>query len=401
MSERRTSNWLTSFVEYASHGEAPTKTLFWTGVSTIAGALRRKVWIEQNFYQWTPCFYIILTAPSGIISKTTTANIGINLLREVPGIKFGPDIVTWQALVECFANSTDSFFETDTGLYHTQSAITLCSDELGNLVNTDDQGMVNVLIHLWDGKQGAFQKVTKGSGEDNIVNPWINILACTTPAWIKKNFDESMIGGGFSSRCIFVYADKKRQYVAYPARRMPKNINEQKADLIHDLEIIASMVGEYRMTDEAMDWGEEWYKTLKDANKTLNADQFGGYFSRKQAHVHKLAMVLAAAQSSELILDLPTLQLAKDFVDALEKEMGQVFATIGQTQVGRGISELSRIVTVKRKITKSNLYRELSNTMGAREFEAALHSAQLAGHIKLESSMNTVYIVACNESKGE
>jgi hypothetical protein len=78
--------------------------------------------------------------------------------------------------------------------------------------------MVDLLVSLWDGKQGAFEKKTKGSGSDSVENPWINLIACTTPAWIAGNFPEYMIGGGFTSRCIFVYAEKKAKLVAYPSK---------------------------------------------------------------------------------------------------------------------------------------------------------------------------------------
>ena len=59
-------------MEYTAPLESPDRMHFWTGVSTIAGALRRKVWIDQRYFQWTPNFYIVLAAPAGIIAKSST-----------------------------------------------------------------------------------------------------------------------------------------------------------------------------------------------------------------------------------------------------------------------------------------------------------------------------------------
>lgn len=219
---RNYADWLTAFMDYASYGEAPRHLYFWTGVSAIAGALRRKVWIDQAYFKWFPNFYIILVAPPGIVSKSTTAGIGMSLLRKVPGIKFGPDVVTWPALVSAFADATEGFEYG--GAIHTMSALTLESSEFGNLLNPQDKDMVDLLVALWDGKPGTFEKKTKHSGNDTIENPWINLIACTTPSWIAGNFPEYMIGGGFTSRCIFVYADQKAKYVAYPGLRVPKNL---------------------------------------------------------------------------------------------------------------------------------------------------------------------------------
>ena len=104
---RNFRDWLEAFCDYAQYGEAPRRMYFWVGVSAVAGALRRKVWIDQAYFRWHPNFYIILVAPPGIVSKSTTASIAMRLLRRVPRIKFGPDVVTWQALVGAFAEATE------------------------------------------------------------------------------------------------------------------------------------------------------------------------------------------------------------------------------------------------------------------------------------------------------
>ena len=73
--------------------------------------------------------YIIFVAPAGIVSKSTTANIGMDLLRQVEGIKFGPDAVTWQALVNELQEAKELFLLADGGeTYHIMSALTcVCS----------------------------------------------------------------------------------------------------------------------------------------------------------------------------------------------------------------------------------------------------------------------------------
>lgn len=380
---RSNSNWIKAFIEYSSYGEAPLKTLFWTGVSTVAGALRRKVWIDQKYFQWTPCFYIILVAPPGVISKSTTANIGINLLREVPGINFGPDAITWQALVQHLGTLGESFHIASTDTYHPMSAITICSDELGNFLDPLDNGMMNSLIALWDGKQGGFSKMTKTNGNDSIDNPWINLIGCTTPSWIKDNFPESMIGGGFTSRCIFVFAEKKRQLIAYPSLVVPEDFEAIRNGLISDLEQISTMAGEYRLTPEAFQWGTAWYEDLWTHRPAhLEDERFGGYVARKQTHIHKLAMILAAAKSSELWIDKETLIDAANFVTALEHDMPRVFNAIGMTDTTRGMSELVRIVLAKREIPQTDLYRLLFSKMSAKEFQEALSSAIAAGFVQ-------------------
>jgi hypothetical protein len=304
---------------------------FWTGVSVLAGALRRRVWLDMAYFRWHPNFYIILVAPPGIVSKSTTAGIGMQLLKKVPDIKFGPDVVTWQALVTSFAESTMTFQYQ--GNYHEMSAITIESSEFGNLLNPQDKEMVDLLVSLWDGKQGSFEKRTKGSGTDIVVNPWINLIACTTPSWIAGNFPEYMIGGGFTSRCVFVYAEKKAKYVAYPGMHVPADLAFTAQKLVEDLGEISNMSGEYILTPEAYVWGEAWYKKHYLAkNLELDDDRFGGYLARKQTHIHKLAMILAAAESDRLIITPEYLSIAAQMVSDLEPDMQFVFSKIGKTE---------------------------------------------------------------------
>ena len=326
MRTRNFPNWLSAFLEYASHTEAPKIMHTWAGVSAIAGALRRKVWIDQYYYRWTPNFFVILVAPPGVVSKSTTADVAMSLLRDVPGIKFGPDVVTWQSLVTSFAAACESF-EYD-GDWHPMSAMTLVSSELGNLVNMADKEMVNLFIDLWDGRK-KLEKQTKMSGSDVIEAPWINLIGCTTPHWIADNMPASTVGGGFTSRCIFIYVEAKEKFIAYPADHIPKGIESLRERLVQDLEHISlALCGEYRLTPDAKAWGEEWYQSLWTGGK----DEGTGYKARKQTHTHKLAMVLAAAQRDELVITKEDLMLADVLLTDVEKDMQKVFSRIGRTE---------------------------------------------------------------------
>ena len=376
MTKRNYADWLTAFVEYASYGEAPLKMIFWTGVSTIAGALRRRVWIDQKYWQWLPNFYIVFVAPPGIVSKTTTANIGISLLRGLPegSINFGPDSVTWQALITSLSKSCESVPDPrDPGVFYPMSAVTFCSDELGNLLKPSDQDLVAALITLWDGKQGAFKKETKTSGSDKIENPWVNIIGCTTPAWISGNFPEYMIGGGFTSRCVFVYADKKRQLVSLVDEVVPADFDETKKKLIHDLEMISLMFGEYSISPSARLWTKIWYKKhWENPIPGLVGDQFSGYIARKQTHMFKLSMVLAASESNSLVIDQSHLERAEAMLTAIESDMPRVFSRIGQNDITRGSTEILFLVENKPGISQPELYKALFRTLSYKDFTDAL-----------------------------
>lgn len=392
---RHFPDWLSAYIDYASFGEAPRHMIFWTGVSTIAGVLQRKVWIDQVYFQWYPNFYIVMVAPPGIVSKSSTVSIGMSLLRNVQGVKFGPDIVTWPALIEAFEEVTEGF--NYNGAYHAQSAMTLESSEFGNLLNPQDREMVDLYVSLWDGKQGSMKKRTKSSGSNEIENPWINLIACTTPSWIAGNFPEYMIGGGFTSRCVFVYAEEKAKYVSYLKRVVPADLGEKKQKLIEDLsDMYENLRGEYHLTDEAFEWGDKWYKDhYKNRPVNLDDDRFGGYIARKQTHIHKLAMILAASGGNDMVITPDHLETANTMVTDLEPDMTRVFSKIGKSDSSFYADRLVQFLHRNGPTPYAEAYRFVhTHFPSVRDFEDVMAGLIKAKFIRIDARENGTFVEA-------
>jgi len=254
MSARNFSNWLRAYVAFTADSESPDDFHFWTGVATVAGALRRRVWIDMRKFQWTPNFYIILVGPPGVAAKSTSIQSGVRLLKQVPGIHFGPQSITWQKLADSLAASVEHMkliLPDGTETFHPMSCLTIPVSELGTFLKIDDTALVDVLVDLWDGQQVDWGHATKTSGSTDIQNPWLNIIGCTTPSWLKANFPEHLIGGGLTSRIIFVFGEKKRKLVAYPDEVMlAADYFEMQNKLVMDLIRISSMQGEMTITPD-------------------------------------------------------------------------------------------------------------------------------------------------------
>lgn len=389
------ADWINAYLDYAKNSEAPRHMHFWVAVSAVAGALRRQVWIDQAYFRWYPNFYICLVAPPGIVSKSTTCDVGMRLLRQVPDIKFGPDIVTWPALVEAFAGATMAFEYQ--GAYHPMSAMTLESSEFGNLLDPQDKQMVDLMVSLWDGKQGAFKKETKHSGKDTVENPWINMIACTTPAWIAQNFPEYMIGGGFTSRTIFVYAEQKARMIAYPSRVVDRgDLEAQAAALVSDLTRISELKGEFTLTADAFEWGEQWYtQHYASKHSHLDRDRFGGYLARKQTHIHKLAMVLSAATGDSMTITAEHLAIAHTMVTDLEPDMAKVFAKIGKTDTAIYAERLLAYVASRPtgECSLMEAYKYIHQYFPSmRDFEDVLSGLIRAGYLRSKTQAGQMWL---------
>jgi hypothetical protein len=273
--------------------------------------------------------------------------------------------------------------------------MTISSSEFGNLLNPHDKDMVDMLVNLWDGK--SFEKKTKMSGDDSVINPWINIIACTTPEWIAGCFPEYMIGGGFTSRCVFVYAEKKEKFIAYPAEHTPPNLSAMADRLVHDLEWISTKIcGEYRLSPDALEWGTAWYEQhYKVDSLKLDSSRYGGYVARKQTHIHKLAMILAASQRDELVILPEDLAIAHEMVTTLEAEMPKVFDKIGAKGEAVHMDRMARHIAIQGAVTYSEVYRAFGRQFPkAGDMEEIIASICRAGLARIEQRDGTPWLVA-------
>jgi len=388
---RACSDWLKSYMQYTSISEAPDAFHFWVGMSTIVGALQRKVWLPMGHFSWTPNLYVILVAPPGIVSKTTTMDLGMDLLREVPGTHFGPDVVTWQQFISAMANAKSAVMVGPELFLH--CSMTIDSGELGTFLDPTDKRMIDVMVALWDARSKPFKKETKTQGSDAIVNPWLNMIACTTPDWISDNFNKYFIGGGFVSRTIFVYAEEKRNLIAYPFLQVkPETHDKLRQDLISDLKAMHEMAGPFTLEPEAVEWGIEWYAKHYEGIKGKGTSTT--FDARKQTHLHKIATALSASRRDTMVITLDDLMAAERLVSAVEIDMHNVLSRIGQTEQTRATSALIKIVRLRKKIPKQQLFQLVFREMSFGDFENALRSAVEAGEIKAVVEGTRVVLMA-------
>lgn len=375
---RHFHHWLKAYCAFTASSEAPLDFHFWTGVSTLAGALRRRVWKDELLFKWTPNFYIIFVGPPGIVTKSTSLSLGYDLLKEVPGVHFGPDSMTWQGLGKRFTTATEYVrYPTAANPNNVilMSPLTCSVSELGTFLKPDDRSMISFLTDVWDGKERPFDHGIKMEGGDlKLENAWLNVIGATTPDWMRDNFPVSMLSQGIGSRIVFVYGETKRHLTAYPSRKplAQTHFSFQKK-LIEDLTHIATLVGPYELTDEAYKWGEAWYdKHHSSRDVHLASGRYAGYLGRKQTHMHKLAMVLAAAQRDDLLIEKSDLEEAETILVSAEHSMIKVFESVGVVDEAKHVAEIVAFVRAYKWLSSKDLYRLCYNIMSEKDFHQAL-----------------------------
>lgn len=395
------SDWLSDFVAHTSYGEAPPKVMLWVGIATIAGALRRKVYIDEDIFQWSPNFYLLIVAKPGVVKKSTSIGLGLRLLKKVEGIDFGPQMVTWQQMVTHMADAREEITMPD-GKPFEMSCCTIGLSEFGSFFKKDDDDMITQLTDMWDGKIETVVKETKTNGNDYIVNPWLNIMACCTPDWITKNFSGSLIGEGFGSRPIYLYAETPTRFVTSPRRNMmqqemsPDIMAMEEDRLVEGLREFAALAGEFHKTEEAFEWEEIWYPKYMEALLQRGSAE-ASIGVRRQTHLNKVAMVLSVSRGKFPRIDVQEMIDADMLLTELEEDTKKVFGYVGQSVITAAARDIVGLVAKTGKISRRKLYRDyFFRTMKSTDFDEAIRSAKASGMILEGGAMDnpTLEIIA-------
>lgn len=368
---RQHPDWITAYLDaVVSRSEAPEHFHFWIASWIIGGALRRRVFIEMEAFQWYPNQYIILVGPPGTVKKSSTINIGARLLRAVPHIKFGSDIATWEGFMEELEEADDDFstgnptpghrFSFNDTIKRTK-ALNFAISEWGTFFDPDNRQEVNVLTECYDGKSNIpLHKKTKTQGENTITNPFVNMLAGTTPDWLADNFKGRLGGWGFSSRCIFLHAFKPERYIAYLDEEWRGQFRTAMDNFLSDLIEISQLQGQVTISPEARDYGRDWYEKHMQRKAELDSHPhhdpwLSYYLARKFDHAHKLAITLCASRrDSNLTITMADLMVACVRCDEVELELSNIFGDQRTRQQSR-ISKLNADVwrAIERMITQN------------------------------------------------
>ena len=191
-----------------------------------------------------------------------------------------------------------------------------------------------MLTDLYDGKTDIpITKYTKTQGTNFISNPFVNMVAGTTPLWLRDNFKSNFAGWGLSSRCVFMHCLEPERRIAFPDEVWKGMYKSSMRPFLDDLVAISQLQGPCTLTADARDYGRAWYDshvTRKcQIDEDPNHDEWLSYFlARKWDHVLKLAIILSVSRGDSLVVDCSTLQEATQRCDEVEVEMGRVFGGV-------------------------------------------------------------------------
>lgn len=382
--KRKCENWLTTFGQWTlPRSEAPETFIFWTGLFTLASVVRRHVQIPKTMFgSWSasPNLYVMFIAPPGAARKSTTANYTEDLLDFVPDITKAPELITKESLLSCIVKSPDN-------------SMAITAPEFGEFIAKSGPDMYGFLTNIYDGKKNISAS-TLSRGLEFAEKPCVNLLGATTPIWLADNMPESVIGGGFASRVIFVFEETVRRRKLYYEDLDHAALDKLHKDLVDDLIHISNEVaGDFEITPEAKEYMEDWY--IKNADMTSVSEyKMHGYYERRPAHIHKIAMLLHIAYSDELKLNIEDIQNSIQLLKQIEKKLPKTFQSVGKNTYAVDARRIAEFVLEKKKVSQGELFSQFFHVATPNMLQEFISALVLMGEIKMLVQDNITYYTA-------
>ncbi len=337
-------NWLDAYVDYTEDSEPSRLYRKWVGISTIAAVLKRKTWLSL----WTkiyPNFYIVLVGPSGA-RKGTAMNQAAPMLQTL-NINMAAEALTREALIREMSKATDSYITDANETYH-HCSLTVFAEELAVFLGQNNIQLLSDLTDWFDCKS-VWTYRTKNMGTDVIEGVWLNLLGAITPGILRNSLPQDAIGGGLTSRIIFIYA---------PGLEKPVPLSEldpdRQVDLIKDLEEIGLIAGEFKLEENFIDYYSEWY--IKNTmNPPFKIEHFEGYNQRKALHTLKLSMITSVAKSNRMVITIEDFKEANRLMTEAERLMPNVFEGYGRRENADLIPQLMNAIMGNKVISRREL----------------------------------------------
>jgi len=332
-------DWIDSYLEYVENTEPPKLFNKWVAISTVAAALQRKVYArfgtDLYFY---PNMYIVLVGPSAT-QKSTSMKPARRLLQDI-GVPITAEVITREALIRRFAKTESADISPESVVVINHSSLTVHSSELTVFLGFNNPQFLRDLCDFYD-CPNQWQYETKTQGVDKLSNMYFNLVGASTAESLQQALSADAIGGGLTSRMIFIYAEQKDKVV--PFHEITEEEKEMEKALLGDLRSIHRMMGGVQVSPEFRELYTGWSLETEE-NPPFLDERFHGYNGRRRNHLVKLAVISSASRGGSLILSAKDFERSLNWLVDAERDMQRALAGVGRSELAFLIAKVRMII---------------------------------------------------------
>lgn len=248
------------FMDYTDGVPTPDQFRRWSGISLIAGALERRVWIGTGRGVSYASLYVLLVAMPGVGKKVIEVVEELWQSLNEPGtsrqaLRLAPHNVTKASFIDALVKAKQVRVP-PIGQAMTYHALNIASEEFSVLMPNYDNEFINTFNKLWNNPANYFETRRTGTAKEVAVDaPMINLLAGYQPALMATTFPEEAWTSGWSRRLIMVYAGEP---VFKDLFYTPPQLDQQRLEILRRLGQITQLFGEFKFNQEGYDYIKKW-----------------------------------------------------------------------------------------------------------------------------------------------
>ena len=406
-------DYIEACVEATNKSPIPKLFRTWAALSSVSGALGRRVWMPMANYDIRSNIFVVLVAGPGrnksvslilpfskVFRKLTTPvgttpdhehfNSGLTEygLKEFPLYLIQDRITPEKLAVDMSKASRFDMRLSTIGDEFYDGSLTLVTSELGTFLSRHERYLQMFLTDMWDSKEEYSHK-TKTAGEHIIKGPCLNWIACATPEQFVDNLPEDARSQGLLSRIIPVF---------YDGEKIPQSLLQDRVEdstihnLRNDLSEIAKMYGPMRFDDRAFD---KINQDIESGLKPIPTDaNLAEYTQRRVSHFIKVALAVSASSSKDKVITWDQWQRTKDLMFEVEENMPKALAGFGMARAGKLAQDMAvwtketMLNTERNFVSLRHFKRELlRRTLAPGESEQTVKAMEEAGYIQVKDGL--------------
>jgi len=383
-------SFLRDYVKLSEDTEIPDMFALWCGLCGVSCTLGRRVWLDMGTYTIFPNLFVVLVAGSGRCRKSTAVSQVEGLLRK---LNPKPNLIAQRITPEGLIDALQVVHTTDKKQFLKKTSEGfIVVDELSTFLNrkTYESGLASLLIPLYDCK-ASFEYRTKGRGTEAIRDSCLGLLGASTVDWIRSAIPIDAIGGGLTSRIIFVYVQHPPPPVAITGYSdLKKQIKEK---LQRFLEEMSTVSGEMQMEPDAWEYYKTSYDTYYKTSPFFEQHTLSGYASRRHVHMLKLGILFSASEGNSRLILKRHLAGAEELLRQSELHMSRVLALISSTDKGALTEIIFEKIVAREGMDRTTLMRAMSHRLDSNELSGVIETLIHSGRIQARHENGKLWYV--------
>lgn len=276
--------------------------------------MEQKVWLKTSSMLYPNMYVFLIGHPA--TGKTRTIRKARSYLLQLHEPYVAPTSMSFASLIDNLAKCKRFMARLpDPPLEYNTLAI--IADELGAFIHKYDKEMVSGLSALYD--PDPYGQTRRGRDINiKIPSPQINILCGSTPSDLIELVPEGAWSQGFTSRVVMVFSDER--IIGDDFAEVSEGLSP---DLIHDLEMIGGVTGQFTVTEDYRKlvnlWRQQGEEPAPQHPKLLH------YNARRRVHLYKLSMIACLDKGNVPALSRDEFNTAMNWLVQAESLMPDIF----------------------------------------------------------------------------